>query len=139
MKQTTEIITITLETCCSCGVPFGIEESYRQELIKNGQTFYCTNGHNQYYTEKKTLENKLKEQKAVNKSLECRIPLCESKVLYSFIQYRFTNKLKDEGIETIGQVLKLGEYGLMKIYGIGKAAIDEINYNLNEYNIRLKP
>ncbi len=139
MKQTTEIITITLVTCYSCGVPFGIEESFRQSLLQSGNTFYCTNGHNQCYTRRKNLEEQLEESRAEKKALECRIPLCESKTLYSFIQYRFVNSLNNEGVETIGQVLELGESGLMAIYGIGKIAIDEINYNLNSYNIRLKP
>lgn len=50
----------------------------------------------------------------------------------------FENRLFEASVETIGDALKLGESGLLKIYGIGVKCIEEINYFLNDYNIQLK-
>lgn len=39
------------ETCCSCGVPFAMEQSYWQERKNKGGRFFCPNGHGQVYRE----------------------------------------------------------------------------------------
>lgn len=59
----TETIFITLksETCCNCGVVFGIESNHRQRLIETHASFYCPNGHSQHYTAKTEAE-KLREE-----------------------------------------------------------------------------
>lgn len=61
VTYTTELY---LETCYSCGVPFGISEELHQSLKKSGNTFYCPNGHGQIYTAKKNAEERLKEVEA---------------------------------------------------------------------------
>ena len=50
--------TLVVETCCSCGTAFAMEESLRQSLIrKKGEAFFCPNGHSQSYTGE-TIEKK---------------------------------------------------------------------------------
>ncbi len=62
----TEEIVMVRETCCSCGIVFGMEKNYRDELKDTGNSFYCPNGHGQHYTE--STEKKLEEAKKALKS-----------------------------------------------------------------------
>lgn len=67
MATKTQVIYTTnlyLETCCKCGVPFGIPQELYESLQESGNSFYCPNGHSQYYTRKKSLEEKLKDTEA---------------------------------------------------------------------------
>lgn len=48
---------------CSCGVHFGLPESFYNARKKDHKTFYCPNGHSRYYPGK-TEEERLKEQLA---------------------------------------------------------------------------
>ena len=52
------------EICANkaCCVKFGLEQSMYDQLQRNGQTFYCPNGHSQSYILGKTPEQKLREQ-----------------------------------------------------------------------------
>lgn len=50
---------IVKETCCNCGIVFGMSESFKELKLKNGESFYCPNGHGQHYTNKETKEEKL--------------------------------------------------------------------------------
>lgn len=61
VTYTTELY---LETCCNCGVPFGLPEDLYNSLQESGNTFYCPNGHPQIYTRKQSLEEKLKDAQA---------------------------------------------------------------------------
>lgn len=47
-EQVTE--SIVIETCCSCGVTFGITKGFYKLRQRDGNTFYCPNGHGQCYT-----------------------------------------------------------------------------------------
>lgn len=49
--NSTIFLTLEAETCCKCGCVFGINDAVRARLLNNGETFYCTNGHGQHYTE----------------------------------------------------------------------------------------
>ncbi len=51
---------IVIQQCCECGINFGIPEDFKNILLDNGKTFYCPNGHSQYFTNKKSLEDRLK-------------------------------------------------------------------------------
>lgn len=46
-------VTVTLEseTCCKCGIVFGIESRHRAELRRKTTkaSFFCPNGHEQHY------------------------------------------------------------------------------------------
>ena len=53
-----------LETCCSCGVPFGLSQEIYDRRQEDGETFYCPNGHSQHYTQKASLEEDLKNAQA---------------------------------------------------------------------------
>lgn len=59
----TQIFTgvLVLETCCNCGMHFGMEASYQKKRLDDQQSFYCPNGHPQHYTGP-TPEQKLKRQ-----------------------------------------------------------------------------
>lgn len=64
MTQTqTIIITLNAETCCNCGVVFGLEAGHQKRLRNNREWFYCPNGHAQHYTGKSEAQ-KLKDQLA---------------------------------------------------------------------------
>ena len=56
--------TLVLETCCSCGVPFGLSGDHYDRLNASGDTFYCPNGHPQIYTKRKNLEQQLADAEA---------------------------------------------------------------------------
>lgn len=42
--------TFVQESCCECGVNFGIPSHFHTHLKRNKQTFYCPNGHSMSYT-----------------------------------------------------------------------------------------
>ena len=42
-------ITLVQEICPNCGVTFGMPSDYQQQRQKDHGTFYCPNGHSQYY------------------------------------------------------------------------------------------
>lgn len=67
------IITLTLrgQTCANCGVAFGLETGYDDERRKDHKTFYCPNGHTQWYPGK-TEKEKLEEQLEAAQSLAQR-------------------------------------------------------------------
>ncbi|ALH82938.1 hypothetical protein [Sphingopyxis macrogoltabida] len=50
--------------CCwkECRISFGIEAARHAQLKRNGDQFFCTNGHNQYYPRGKSTEQKLREE-----------------------------------------------------------------------------
>jgi len=52
------------EICCwkECRISFGIEAGRHAQLKRNGEQFFCTNGHHQYYPRGKSAEQKLREQ-----------------------------------------------------------------------------
>jgi len=39
-----------VESCCNCGVAFGLDTEHRKQLVGNHEWFYCPNGHRQHYT-----------------------------------------------------------------------------------------
>jgi hypothetical protein len=52
-------VTLVVETCCNCGTPFGIEANLQENFRRHGASFYCPNGHKQYYAQ--TTDAKIKE------------------------------------------------------------------------------
>lgn len=59
-------INLVEETCCNCGIVFGIEEELRDQRHEDGREFYCPNGHAQHFVESsedqiERLTRKLKE------------------------------------------------------------------------------
>jgi len=51
---------IAVLSCYKCGLIFGMPEELRDTLLKNGETFYCPNGHPQHFAE--SLAEKLKRK-----------------------------------------------------------------------------
>ena len=62
-------IYLEMETCCNCGIPFGITSDRMKVLRERGGDFYCTNGHSQRYTETDNMRLK-KQLRNVNQQLE---------------------------------------------------------------------
>ena len=55
--------TLIAETCCACGVFFGLGSGFREQRLSDGTNFYCPNGHPQHYTENvKSLLEKAREE-----------------------------------------------------------------------------
>jgi len=68
--------TLYVTSCCSCGIRFGIPNSYDDALRRNGESFHCPNGHKLTYSSGKNLEewNKLaKEQEKEIKTLRTKL------------------------------------------------------------------
>jgi hypothetical protein len=59
-------VTLVVETCYRCGVVFGMPTDFKQQRLKDRESFYCPNGHGQVYTGK-TEEQKLRDQLAAEK------------------------------------------------------------------------
>ena len=73
--MSTFTIETTFATCCcaSCGIQYAIPERRQRELRENHETFYCPNGHTQWYPQKSEAEKlrdelKRKEQAAKAKA-----------------------------------------------------------------------
>lgn len=61
----TYAVTLYTEVCINCGIPFAIPTDYRNRLKEKHTTFYCPNGHSQFYsgkTEAEQLRDKMKEK-----------------------------------------------------------------------------
>ena len=139
MKVFIKAVKIVTETCCSCGVVFGLNEDFKNKLLRSGDNFYCTNGHPQHYTRKKSLQKKLTNALREIETLKCRIELCVSEPIYAFCDFRFERVLNNGGVKTIGDALEFGEFRLRSMYGVGDVCISQIKDNLERYNINLKP
>lgn len=57
-------VEIVPEQCCDCGVYFGIDSYHKKRLLETGDSFFCPNGHEQYYTQKESLVEQLNKVKA---------------------------------------------------------------------------
>ncbi len=60
-ESITVSVKIVAETCCTCGVVFGLSEGHKAELRRTTTWFYCPNGHQQYYSGKSE-EAKLRDE-----------------------------------------------------------------------------
>lgn len=120
-------IKLTPITCCSCGVVFGVSEEIETRLVNTGKSFYCINGHSQYFSQKQKEEKEVVRLREENNMLKCRVDICTKTPVYSILSTRFWRRFQDEGIKDFGQIIDLKESGLRNIYGIGDVAINEIN------------
>lgn len=62
MKNVMIEIWLDSVTCCTCGTVFGILHEVNQRLLRDGGSFFCPNGHKQWYVEPEV--EKLKKQLA---------------------------------------------------------------------------
>lgn len=44
-------LKLETERCSNCSIVFALPDYLQKKLRENGSTFYCPNGHGQYYTE----------------------------------------------------------------------------------------
>lgn len=66
--ESTGIYRLVQQTCCSCGVLFGMESGFDKQRRDDHKSWYCPNGHSQFYNGKSEAE-KLREQLAAARSL----------------------------------------------------------------------
>jgi hypothetical protein len=59
LNQLVEIVV--LETCCNCGMTFGITQGFMDMRRNDGEIFYCPNGHSQHYSH--SIKSKLEDMK----------------------------------------------------------------------------
>lgn len=61
MAVATKYITVELipQTCCDCGIVFGLPDGLAAQRLKDGKMFWCPVGHSQHFTRKRTLEQEL--------------------------------------------------------------------------------
>lgn len=72
--------TINFETvdCCHCGIVFQVPEEFDQAREQDGRTFYCPNGHEQFYPDGdddklQQLELQNTELRKQVRQLKCRL------------------------------------------------------------------
>lgn len=70
MTQITYTNVIVAETCCNCGVVFGLDSGLRAQRLNDHKTFYCPNGHGQVYSGKTDAEKAREELARANQRLE---------------------------------------------------------------------
>lgn len=56
MIETTTIVTLRSETCCQCGMLFGLSSNDLERLRRTHETFWCPSGHPQNYVGKTDLQ-----------------------------------------------------------------------------------
>lgn len=66
--DSTNIYTLVQQTCCRCGVLFGMESGFDQQRRDDHKSWYCPNGHSQFYNGKSEAQ-KLQEQLDAARSL----------------------------------------------------------------------
>lgn len=62
--------SIITETCCNCGVIFGMEAEYQETRKNDHKSFFCPNGHAQSYTSKTDKQKLAEAQEEVRKAQE---------------------------------------------------------------------
>lgn len=72
ITTTTKLVT---EECCACGILFAMPAQVQERLSTKGGTFYCPNGHSQYYTEPdvEVLKRKLRAAENRANTLESQL------------------------------------------------------------------
>jgi hypothetical protein len=72
---TTLKMEVTFETLCcsSCGLTYGVPETYKTNLRESHQTFYCPNGHSQWFPGKSEAEKLRDELKRKEQELSDRV------------------------------------------------------------------
>src|SRR5690348_12305780 len=60
-------INLTEQTCCNCFTHFAIDSELYAKLKREGNAFYCPNGHGQIYTETEIMRLKKENQNLQNR------------------------------------------------------------------------
>jgi hypothetical protein len=64
---------LVTESCCNCGVLFGMPIDMKSELRRSKRTFYCPNGHGNVYAGKTEAEKLREEAGKLREELEREI------------------------------------------------------------------
>lgn len=62
----------TVETCIDCGIHFGVPSDWKNQRLKDRNTFYCPNGHNMHYTGESEADRLRRELAEKQKQLEAK-------------------------------------------------------------------
>jgi hypothetical protein len=76
MSTQTFIGTLVVQTCCICGMAFGVEENYDRARRDDHKQFYCPAGHGQHYagkSEAEKLQERLDDAARRERSLNARL------------------------------------------------------------------
>ncbi len=68
-------VKLVTEECCACGILFAMPQQVNERLRTKGGTYYCPNGHPQFYTEPdiKILKRKLQASENRASKLEYQL------------------------------------------------------------------
>jgi predicted nucleic acid-binding Zn-ribbon protein len=67
------------EICSVCGIAFSLPDTMQAELRKKHKTFYCPNGHGQYYPQKSDLEIANEKIAQLERTLKARTDALEER------------------------------------------------------------
>lgn len=56
--------TFRTQNCINCGVPFAMPSNVDDQFRRNGNSFYCPNGHSQFYTDTEIKKMRRLEEQA---------------------------------------------------------------------------
>lgn len=105
---------LEVETCASCGTKFAIEAHLMASLRKNGNTFYCPNGHSLHYgnSVSEQLEEERNEKIKLRKELDRKslqlnsiksgvCPICKKKFVdvYSHMKNKHPKFLEVKNVD----------------------------------------
>jgi hypothetical protein len=65
---------LVMETCCTCGILFGMDDQFQNYRLDDGKSFYCPAGHPQMYTG----NWKVKAEKAEIEAYQAKVALQEA-------------------------------------------------------------
>lgn len=71
MSQTIGV-SFFLQNCVVCGICFAVPQEFQDSRRRDGETFYCPNGHTMSYTETEAMKL-LKEKDQVERRLQAQI------------------------------------------------------------------
>lgn len=70
MSTTTLTVVIEAHTCSACGVVYGLSTQYQKRRREDHQSWWCPNGHSQYYPQENAAEKAERLRKAALTQLE---------------------------------------------------------------------
>ena len=70
--------TLSVYSCCHCGITFAMTEENRRHFKNTGKSFYCIKGHSQFFGESdekkiKQLENKIARKESIIDQLDTEV------------------------------------------------------------------
>jgi ssDNA-binding Zn-finger/Zn-ribbon topoisomerase 1 len=89
----TETLVLVSEECCNCGVTFAMAKKFKEQRLRDRQTFYCPAGHGQHYTGE-TDADKLRRAEQRNRALKDQLDAAEaSRAAYKGQATKYRNQV----------------------------------------------